>query len=121
MVEWSLPLQSVFPSVVTKTCASPNASMTHSMFYSGLSKSEIPALQPAPTALLVLHLLRTAEYQYYDLESLVGITERLAASDMDRTDLRPVCDELAQLGYPRARELRDLVDRGGANNGGSTT
>ena len=100
MVEWSIPLQSIFPAAVTKICASPNASMTHSSLFYRLHKSEIPVLHSAPAAKLVLHLLRTAEFQYYDVDSVVEITERLAASDVDRTDLRLICDELARLGYP---------------------
>jgi hypothetical protein len=116
MVEWSIPLQSVFPAAVTKICASPNASMTHSSLFYRLPKSEIPALHPAPAAKLVLHLLRTAEFRYYDVDSIIQITERLAASGVDRTDLRLICDELARLGYPGARELRDAVDRGNASN-----
>jgi len=121
MAEWSVPLQSVFPAAVTKICASPNASMGHLFLYYRLSKSEIPALHPAPVAKLVLHLLRTAECQYYDVDSVVEVTEKVAASDIDRTDLRLICDELARRGYPGARELRDVVDRGNANNGPSMT
>jgi hypothetical protein len=120
MVEWSIPLQSVFPAAVTKICASPNASMTHSSLFYRLPKSEIPALHPAPAAKLVLHLLRTAKFQYCDVDSVVEITERLAASGVDRTDLRLICDELARLGYLRAKELRDVVDRGNASNAPST-
>lgn len=121
MVEWSIPLQSVFPAAVAKICASPNASMTRSSLFYRLPKSEIPALHPAPVAKLVLHLLRTAEYQYYDVDSVVEVTEKVAASDIDRTDLRLICDELARLGYPGARGLRDVVDRGNANNRPSMT
>ena len=121
MVEWSIPLQSVLPAAVTKICTSPNASMTHSSLFYRLPKSEIPALHPAPAGRLVLHLLRTAEFQYCDVESVVKITERLAASDIDRTDLRLICDELARLGYPGAQELRNAVDRGNVNNGPSLT
>jgi hypothetical protein len=54
MVEWSLPLQSVFPAAVTEICTSPNASLGHLFLYYRLSKSEIPALHPAPAAKLVL-------------------------------------------------------------------
>jgi hypothetical protein len=121
MVEWSILLQSAFSEAVTKICASPNASMTHSSLFYRLPKSEILAVHPASAAKLVLHLLRTAEFEYYDMESIVEITKKLAASDMDRTDLRLICHELARLGYAEARELRTEVDRGNANNAPSMT
>ena len=117
MAEWSIPLQSVFPAVVGKICASPSANMAHSSIFRRLYKSEIPTLHPAPVAKLVLHLLRTAEFRYHDVDSVVDVIEKLAATDIDRSDLRLTCDELAKLGYPGAKDLQDLVDRGGISTG----
>jgi len=96
--------------VVTRICNSPIPRLEHSSIYHQLSKSEIPTQHPGSTAKLVLHLLRTASVPFYDIDAVVDVVKRLAASDIDRQGLRQMCDELARLGYGGAMTLRDFVD-----------
>ena len=51
---------------------------------------------------------------FYDIDSVVDVVKRLAASDIDRLGLRQICDELARLGYNGAMALRGFVDGCGA-------
>jgi hypothetical protein len=109
MVEWTLAFKVSFPEVAEKVYKSPIPKAKHEFFYNELSESEVLKLHPISSAALVLYLLKIDFAPIYWFDPLVKIVQDLRPVEDAKQVLRKICGELARLGYPNARNLRDNI------------
>jgi SIR2-like domain/Domain of unknown function (DUF4020) len=109
MISWLPYLGSALPDAVERVESSPLPDFGHSSFlYFELSESDVPVRYPTAVARLILRALQAGLNPHYDFEQFEDIFNRLVPG-ADRRTLVSVCYELAKLGYPGARKLRDSI------------
>jgi hypothetical protein len=113
LAEWCTALEPVFSQVVDRICESPAPAFRYAHIYYQLRRSNLAEHHPDAMAKLLTYLLPSANTTPFDPGEVAGIVEKLAGTLVPRRKLFHICDELARLGYPGARELRDTVQKAG--------
>ncbi len=91
---------------------SPKFSLNHSFLFRELADGQLPQQYPAATAKLLLKVLRNTEVVHYDLDKVEDLVRRIAGLHTPLDTLKDICNELAELGYPRAAVLEAWLQRG---------
>jgi hypothetical protein len=112
MVEWTLYVGTGFPEAVESVWASPKFELKFSSLLHELAKSELPQQHPAAAAKLLLKILQNVTLPQYDLDKVEDTVRRIAPLHAPLNALKGICNELANLGYPRAGGLLAWLQAG---------
>ncbi len=110
MVLWALALEPVFPAVVERICATPAPPLQQTRLYYELVEKDFAEKHPKALTRLLQHLLANADESFLHCTEVEQLVRGLVDSGAPAADILVVCEHLAQLGCPKASELRDLLD-----------
>ena len=109
MIQWAVCFKASFPEVTAKIYASPVPHLEHSFLHDELRKSGTLTQHPEAISKFALFLLKNGLAPAYYPEPILNIVEQLKNVPAAKENLLSICDELAALGYPGARALRDSI------------
>jgi Domain of unknown function (DUF4020)/SIR2-like domain len=109
MVDWPVCFKDSFPDVAENVYRSPVPKREHFFLFEELSESDLLTRHPGAMARFVFYLLRNRVAPLYYFEPILKIVNSLRPFPDARNDLLQICQQLAELGYPNAGALRDLI------------
>lgn len=112
MLRWCPYLGSAFPNAVEMVCKGPAPQLGHSFIFHDLRQSATAKQYPAAVAGLALYLLEAIQPDYFMLDEADNLVREIIPLSAPKATLLKICDRLAQLGYPAAAQLSNLVNNG---------
>jgi SIR2-like protein/uncharacterized protein DUF4020 len=109
MLGWSICFKTSFADVADTIYKSPVPKVDHSFVYYDLSESSLPGFKPGAVAKFVLYLLKNRLIPLYEFDPIVKIVGILKPFPEARSDLLPICQQMAELGYAGAGALRNSI------------
>jgi len=98
MIGWCIGLIPVFDKIVEKIVANPPPSLKNTHLYNDLKNDELIKAHSAALAKLLIHLLPNATTPFWQCREAINILEGLAKTNIPRSEIAKICDELARLG-----------------------
>jgi hypothetical protein len=116
MVDWAVCFKDAFPDVAENVYRSPVPKREHFFLFEELSESDLLTRHPGAVARFVFYLLRNRVAPLYYFDPILKVVDGLRPFPEARNDLVQICQQLAELGYPAAGALKNLI-LGGTQEG----
>jgi hypothetical protein len=109
MIHWCIYLKASFPESLTLLATSPAPRREQSFLLYELSGAGLTFHQPQAVADFVLYLLENRLIPAYSFDYILKIMDELRSTTASRGSLAQICDDLAELGYPGATDLKKSI------------
>jgi len=110
MGEWAVWLKPVFSEAVENICGSIAPRLEHGSIYRRLAEKTFAKSHPVALTRLLCHILPATRGPLYYWDDVEALVRGLAETDAPREELLQMCDDMANLGYSKAGELRMLIE-----------
>jgi hypothetical protein len=110
MCEWAIVLESHYPEILELLLAGPAPNVKGVMFYYRLREAGLLCRAPTLTARFLTALLSQEDgHDLWDLDQVHTMISQLIDHDPTEPALGPLCEQLGQIGSPRALEFQSQL------------